>query len=94
MVTAVDDPQEEFIEGLNVLDGMSNKIDLQEPDHTTNNNSITSEAVKEAQETQIVEEVSDLDVAIKRVGLQESDQLASNNTFTSGSVASEGRSSL
>ncbi|KAL8093854.1 protein trichome birefringence-like 14 isoform X2 [Apium graveolens] len=84
----VDDSQE-LVEGLNVLDVVRNRIDLQEPDHTTNNNSITSEAVEEAQETQLVEEVSDLDVAIKRAGLQEPDHLASNNNLTSGSVTSK-----
>lgn len=90
LLPAVEDPQEKLVEGLFDLDGVSKRIDLQEPDHTTNNNSITSEAVEEAKEKQLVEEVSDPDVASKRVGLQEPDHLASNNTFTSGSVTSQG----
>lgn len=94
MVTTVDDPQEELLEGLNILDGVSNKIDFQEPNHTTNNNSITGEAVEEAQEKQLVEEVIDLDVPSKKLDLQKAGHSASNNTFTSGSITSQGRSSL
>lgn len=94
MVTAVEDPLETFVEGLHDSDGVSNRVDLQEPDHITNNNSFTREAVEEAQEKQLVEEVSDLDVESERVDLLESDHSASNNTFTSGSVMSQGRSNL
>ncbi|KAK1354956.1 Trichome birefringence-like [Heracleum sosnowskyi] len=85
----VDDPLEKLEEGFDDLHGVRERIDFQEPEHTTNKNYVTSEAVEEAKEEQLVKEASDLDVASERIDLQEPDHSASNNTFTSGSVTSQ-----
>ncbi|XP_063945645.1 protein trichome birefringence-like 14 isoform X1 [Daucus carota subsp. sativus] len=73
-------------EGLNDLDGVSKRVDLPEPDHTTNIDFITSEAVEEANERELEEGASDSHVQSKRIDLQEPDHSTNNNSFTSESL--------
>ena len=93
MVTTVLYAQENQLgERLNDLDGVSKRVDLPEPDHTTNIDFITSEAVEEANERELEEGASDSHVQRKRIDLQEPDHSTNNNSFTSESLMIQGRS--